>query len=147
MRFDNSKAQLFIMASALQCLATRAFSRVSSGGARVRLVRGANAMNEANFLKCYNAARLLSTVPDSTRTTTELNVKSADETLDELDAALENILSGVTEADAKASSKSDGKKAKVVVKKSVPSNFVEEVGVNFVHDVSYISNCPFLVLA
>lgn len=131
MRFDNSKAQLFIMASALQCLATRAFSRVSSGGARVRLVRGANAMNEANFLKCYNAARLLSTVPDSTRTTTELNVKSADETLDELDAALENILSGVTEADAKASSKSDGKKAKVVVKKSVPSNFVEEEGFDY----------------
>ena len=116
MAFRNHKAQFFLMAAAIQCIAVRAFSRTSG-----RVLSNPNVQKMVANRMTVN--RLL-TSSTGASTITQLNgVKSTDQTLDELDAALESILSGVSaSADIAEAPAKRGKGH------TVPSQFVEKVG-------------------
>ena len=139
MRYTNNKAaaQLFLMTTALQCIAVRTFSRVCTSSCSRRVISGSSSSSSSNrrlrFLST-SASAISSSVSTST---TQLGVKSKDQSLEDLDAALESILSGVatvaddseviTAAADAAPRRTEVKTREKVRVSSVPAQYVEKV--------------------
>ena len=135
MRYTNNKAaaQLFLMTTALQCIAVRTFSRVCTSSCSRRVISGSSSNRRLRFLST-SASAISSSVSTST---TQLGVKSKDQSLEDLDAALESILSGVatvaddseviTAAADAAPRRTEVKTREKVRVSSVPAQYVEKV--------------------
>ena len=136
MRYTNNKAaaQLFLMTTALQCIAVRTFSRVCTSSCSRRVISVSGSSNRRLRFLSTSASAISSSVSTST---TQLGVKSKDQSLEDLDAALESILSGVatvaddseviTAAAGAAPRRTEVKTREKVRVSSVPAQYVEKV--------------------